>query len=104
MRNQFKLRNGLFVLLCLFLANCAAEQWHGVESALGQCLTEQCEQQQAQYRASAIAANDDAICRNYGASPGTPVYVQCRMNLDNQRAAADTTQRAVITQYLLNRR
>jgi hypothetical protein len=28
---------------------------------------------------------DDAQCRSYGAAPGSPPYIQCRMNLDNQR-------------------
>jgi hypothetical protein len=40
--------------------------------------------QQAQ--AQAQQANDDAQCQSYGAAPGSPAYIQCRMNLDNQRA------------------
>jgi hypothetical protein len=40
-----------------------------------------------QERAQAIAANDDAKCRSYGVEPGSQAYFQCRMNLDNQRAA-----------------
>jgi len=35
----------------------------------------------------ARAANDDAQCQSYGAAPGSQAYIQCRMNLDNQRAA-----------------
>jgi hypothetical protein len=35
--------------------------------------------------ARAQAANDDAVCRSYGAAPGSQVYVQCRMNQSNQR-------------------
>jgi hypothetical protein len=31
--------------------------------------------------------NDDAKCRSYGAEPGSQAYMQCRMNLDNNRAA-----------------
>jgi hypothetical protein len=47
-------------------------------------------QQQAQANAQvqAQAASDDAPCRSYGVMPGSPGYVQCRMNLDNQHAAA----------------
>ncbi len=41
--------------------------------------------QQAQYAANAQAQDDDQ-CRSYGVQPGSPAYVQCRMNLDNQRA------------------
>jgi hypothetical protein len=26
-----------------------------------------------------LAAKDDAICRSYGAKPGSDIYVQCRM-------------------------
>jgi hypothetical protein len=32
-------------------------------------------------------ASDDAECRSYGVDPGSPGYVQCRMNLENQRTA-----------------
>jgi hypothetical protein len=32
------------------------------------------------------AANDDAQCQSYGAAPGSQAYIQCRMNIDNQRA------------------
>ena len=42
----------------------------------------------------AMAANDDEFCRSYGAKPGTPSYVDCRLNLSNQRVAtAPTTGR-----------
>jgi hypothetical protein len=30
-------------------------------------------------------AKDDAICRRYGALPGTPVYIQCRVEQDKRR-------------------
>ena len=32
-------------------------------------------------------ATDDAECRGYGAMPGTPVYVQCRVGLNQARAS-----------------
>jgi hypothetical protein len=35
----------------------------------------------------AKAANDDEFCRSYGAKPGTASYVDCRLNLSNQREA-----------------
>jgi hypothetical protein len=45
------------------------------------------QQEQAQAQAAAQSASDDAQCQSYGAPPGSPLYVQCRMNLDNQRAS-----------------
>jgi hypothetical protein len=39
-----------------------------------------------QQQAAAQAASDDAQCRSYGAAPGSQAYIQCRMNIDNQRA------------------
>ena len=35
----------------------------------------------------AMATNDDEVCRSYGAKPGTPGYVDCRLTLSSQRAA-----------------
>ena len=57
---------------------------------LGSCAQWQAEQelrqrQQAQAEAATIAAHDDAQCRSNGAAPGSQSYVQCRMNVDNQR-------------------
>jgi outer membrane biogenesis lipoprotein LolB len=45
------------------------------------------QQERANAQAAAMNANDDAQCQSYGAAPGSPAYIQCRMNLDNQRAA-----------------
>ena len=58
---------------------------------LGSCAQWQAEQelrqrQQAQTEAATIAAHDDAQCRSHGAAPGSQSYIQCRMNVDNQRA------------------
>lgn len=58
-----------------------------VALALTACASEQERQAQAQAQAAAMQANDDAQCRSYGAVPGSPEYIQCRMNIDNQRAA-----------------
>jgi hypothetical protein len=38
-------------------------------------------------------AADDAQCRSYGTKPGDPAYVQCRMNLDNNRAQVQASER-----------
>jgi hypothetical protein len=45
-------------------------------------------QADAQQQAQAQAASDDTQCRSDGALPGSTAYLQCRMNLDNQHAAA----------------
>jgi hypothetical protein len=39
-----------------------------------------------------LAKIDDAKCKSYGAQPGTPVYAQCRTQMDTTR----TTARAII--------
>jgi hypothetical protein len=57
--------------------------------------------QQAQAQAAANAASDDAQCRSYGAEPGSPSYIQCRMNLDNQRAQVAASDRAIALQTKL---
>ena len=69
-------------ILVLALSGCAAYQQRQLE--------------QAQAQAAAQAANDDAQCRSYGAEPGSSVYVQCRMNLDNQRAQVAANDRAIV--------
>ena len=40
----------------------------------------------------AMATNDDELCRAEGAKPGTLSYVDCRLNLSSQRAAATQRQ------------
>ena len=70
-------------------APCAAALAIGL--MLGSCAQWQAEQElrqreQAQAEAATIAAHDDAQCRSHGAAPGSQSYVQCRMNVDNQRA------------------
>ena len=61
-------------------------------------------QAEAQNEANMIASNEDATCRSYGAEPGTPAYIQCRMNFSNQRAQINANDRAVAMQYLLQHR
>jgi hypothetical protein len=46
---------------------------------------------QLQAIAQARAAADDAKCQSYGAKPGEPAYIQCRVALDNQRAQMRAT-------------
>lgn len=77
------------ILATLLLASCGQLE--------AQRQAQQAEAMQAQ------AAADDAQCRAYGAAPGTPIYIQCRMNLDNQRAAAAETNRALVIEHLLAR-
>ena len=66
-----------------------------------------CAQYEAQQRAQAAAqakaqiASDDAQCRSYGVMPGSPGYVQCRMNLDNQHAEAAQQATAILGAYML---
>jgi hypothetical protein len=66
------LRVGALIALTITLSGCAEYQQR------------QAEEQAA--RAQAIADSEDAQCRSYGAQPGSPAYIQCRMNFDNQRA------------------
>jgi hypothetical protein len=40
-----------------------------------------------------LAAADDALCRGYGATPGSDAYIQCRMQQDSTRRAE--RQRAI---------
>lgn len=40
-----------------------------------------------------VLAKDEAICRGYGAAPGTPEYVQCRAIQDQRRDAAREARR-----------
>ena|SRR5581483_1556888 len=72
-------------ILALMLTGCAAY--------------EQRQREQAAAEAAAVAANDDAQCRFYGAAPGSQAYIQCRMNLDNQRAQ----MRAAVASALVGR-
>ena len=43
-----------------------------------------------------IAQQDDAVCRSYGAAPGTDAYVNCRMQRDNTRQQGEDLRRAAI--------
>lgn len=58
-------------LLLLVLTGCEAHQ-----------------QADATAEAQARAVNDDAKCRSNGVLPGSQAYLECRMSLDNQHAAA----------------
>jgi hypothetical protein len=37
-----------------------------------------------------VAEKDDAQCQSYGATPGSPAYVNCRVTLAAQRDASST--------------
>jgi hypothetical protein len=43
-----------------------------------------------------LAQKDDAVCRSYGAAPGTEPYINCRMQRDNVRQQGDNMRRAAI--------
>jgi hypothetical protein len=60
-------------------------------AVLGGCANKPDPAVQAQTNAQARAADDDAKCRSYGAKPGEPAYVQCRVALDNERAQPRAT-------------
>jgi hypothetical protein len=79
----------LVVALALTLAGCAQYQAR--------------QQAQANEQAMAQGASDHAQCLSYGVMPGSPGYVQCRMNLDNQHAAAFQQRQAILGAYLLSR-
>jgi len=55
--------------------------------SLGGCLTTSPEQ---------LAQQDDAVCRSYGAVPGTDTYINCRMQRDNVRQQGQDLKRAAI--------
>lgn len=71
----------------LSLPGCAAYQEHQAE--------------QRQLQEMAAQQNADEKCRSYGVAPGSPGYVQCRMNLDNQAASDEQQRRALIGAYLM---
>lgn len=76
-------------ILALTLAGCSDVWSHRPDCLVGIADGSDCAPGTAGYNNSpqAIAANDDAKCQSYGAVPGSQDYIQCRMNLDNQRAA-----------------
>jgi hypothetical protein len=43
-----------------------------------------------------LAQQDDAVCRSYGATPGTDAYINCRMQRDNTRQQGESLRRAAI--------
>lgn len=77
------------VILALLLSGCAEmEERRGMQQLL---------------REQALDQSQDAKCQGFGAKPGTQAYISCRMQLDGQQSAEDAQQRAMVTQYLLNR-
>jgi hypothetical protein len=57
---------------------------------LAGCQTDQ--ERMAEYKERKDAL-DDQTCRNYGAKPGTDIYIQCRMSEAQRRATAESTPR-----------
>ena len=48
-------------------------------------------------------AVDDRQCQSYGVAPGSPAYVQCRMNLDAGRANVQASERFMTGDSLIGR-
>lgn len=67
------MRAFLGLALAMVLSGCAG----GSQPGRGEMFSSQAE----------IEAKDDAICRQYGAKPGEPVYIQCRVSQDQRRDA-----------------
>jgi hypothetical protein len=85
-------------ILVLMLAGCSDVWSHRPDCIFGIADGYDCspgtvgysQAQARQQQAVAMSASDDAQCRSYGAAPGSPSYIQCRTNLDNQRAQMRT--------------
>jgi hypothetical protein len=60
---------------------------------LGSCVS-------AQERQQKIAAEDDAKCKSYGLQYGTSQYAECRMRIDQQRAANGAAAYAAFLGYM----
>lgn len=77
------------VFACLLLSGCAEYE----------------ARQRAEVQAASVAMElaEDEQCRSYGAQRGSPVYVQCRMNISNQRAQIQANDRAIIMQNYMRR-
>jgi len=69
----------LSLVLALALAGCLSdsEKANLRETLVGEAFSSKEE----------LAAKDDAVCRGYGAQPGTNAYVQCRVVQDQRRDA-----------------
>jgi hypothetical protein len=95
------------VLLCfaLLLAGCS----HSLDCSMGYW-HDDCEPGSRAYEekqkadAQAAAANeiaDDAKCKSYGFTPGTPSYVKCRDQIEDQREQAANGERNDLAGRLL---
>jgi hypothetical protein len=68
------------LLLVLPLAACQAD---GLPVLLGPS------KEEIAAKKAELAAEDDNICRSYGAKPGTDIYVECRVRRQQSRDAGD---------------
>jgi hypothetical protein len=80
------IRIAMIAVGCLLLTGCAAQQ-----------------QVDAASEAQRRAASDDAQCRSDGGLPGSTGYLECRMNLDNQHAAAEQPRNPFIGAHVYHR-
>src|SRR5450755_234396 len=62
---------------------------------LGGCLT-------AEQIAAQQDAKQDATCRSFGAAPGSPSYVDCRLRLVQMQSQNDTSNATALGQRLGN--
>lgn len=79
----------LLIALLLFLTSCADYQ---ARMAAQQAAQAQAAAEYEQARKKEQNEADDAQCRSYGVKPGSQPYVACRMNLANNRQAAEIAQ------------
>ena len=98
-------------ILALMLAGCSDVWSHRPDCLVGFADGSDCapgttaynQAQARQQQAQAQSVSDDAQCQSYGAAPGSPSYIQCRMNLDNQRAQERAQTRAAVAGALAGR-
>ena len=70
LREGHTMKRILLLITALSLAGCYEHQPGGGELGMS---------------AEQIAAKDDAICKGYGAQPGTSAYINCRGQQDRRR-------------------
>ena len=71
----------------------------GLALTMTACVSRETQARRDAAQAVQYEAQQDATCRSYGTQPRTPLYVQCRLQLQQQ----DATQRAAVQQMLLGR-
>ena len=88
--------------LCVALAGCQSDSRLSQHIAKGCGLIES--EAGCAARMAREEAADDAKCRGYGAQPGTDVYVQCRVGLDQIKATSEAAANAAAAADVASRR